>query len=83
MEIYRTIHQHALAYPHLPHILAARGDDPAAVIVSGDIASRAGDYSLAEECFEKVIHMDNAELAEKVSILLEWFWELKGKSAEL
>ncbi|KAK7504283.1 hypothetical protein BaRGS_00004587 [Batillaria attramentaria] len=71
LETYRQLQQKVKAYPHLPVILAAKGDDPAAVLVAGDVAVHAGDYKLALECFEKVSTMDNPELAEMASNAVE------------
>ncbi|XP_076442546.1 TPR repeat-containing protein DDB_G0287407-like isoform X2 [Babylonia areolata] len=65
MDLCRKLEEYARAYPHLPMITEGRKDDPAVMIVSGDIAMRTGDYQMALNCFDHVMTLDNPDLAER------------------
>lgn len=68
MDVYRKMKAPTRAYPHLPKIIEGKKDDPACLIVSGDLARRSSDFQMALQCFDQVQTMDNPQLAEMVSL---------------
>ena len=67
MDLYRQMKDPARAYPHLSKIIKGRDDDPACLIVAGDLARQCSDHQMALQCFDKVKTMDNPQLAQMVS----------------
>ena len=66
MDLYRNMQTPTRAYPHLPKVIEGKKDDPACLIVAGDLARRSADFQMALQCFDQVQTMDNPQLAEMV-----------------
>ena len=75
MDVYRKMKAPTRAYPHLPKIIEGKKDDPACLIISGDLARRSSDFQMALQCFDQVQTMDNPQLAEMVSLSF-FFWDV-------
>ena len=74
MDVYRKMQAPTRAFPHLPKIIEGKKDDPACLIVAGDLARRSSDFQMALQCFDQVQTMDNPQLAEMVSLFCCCCW---------